>query len=204
MGPVAVMVRLPVTASAPSGVNVKRSDCTPLVEKTGVPTLNGEDAPPTRVARRVTCAGAFPVFVTLKGWLADARSWIEPKLPKFGVAEVSKARIAPLGSSVRVMLWGEAPGGSASVSIASVAAMGVTGALRGTPGATIPTLSCPPAGIVSPTVAVVLNPEAPVTVTAVTCASIALGFVSKKSCVAGAAPPQATGPKSIDEGQPAT
>jgi hypothetical protein len=64
--------------------------------------------------------------------VADFRSWTEPKLPKFGVDDVSKARFAPLGSSVRVMTCGDV---STLLSIVTAAVIGVSGDSAGTGGA---------------------------------------------------------------------
>src|ERR1700733_12935326 len=94
--------------------------------KAGVPASASD------TIERVTSAAALPVFVTLKFCDSAWSSTIEPKLPKFGVADVSKARTAPLGSSVSVMVCGVL---SASVTIVSVAVMGVVGERAGTEGA---------------------------------------------------------------------
>ena len=146
--PVAVIVMLPVLAPAAAlvGTKVTASVCVPLAGmlKVGVETAKGEPPDPVE---RVTVAGPVPVFTTLKFWDAAWRRTTCPKLPKFGVADVSKARTAPRGSSVSVMVCDAV---SASVWIVSVAETGVVGERAGTAGACTAKAPEPPAGITTP------------------------------------------------------
>src|SRR5580692_6785718 len=100
-----------------------------------------------------------------------------PKLPKFGVPVASNWRIAPLGSSVRAIVCGEV---SASVRIERVAEMGVVGEFATTGGAETVMIAIPPAKIVWPAEALVVNPGVPVIEAEITCASTGAMFVSVK------------------------
>jgi hypothetical protein len=171
VGPVTEAIpRLPVTPLATRAVNVAATPCAArgsIVNAAGE-TVNGEEeasAESFADTASVTSAGALPVLTTLKCWVKDLSSPRDPKLPKLGVGDVSKARIAPLGSSVRVITCGAA---SASVSIVRVPEMGVTGELAATEGAVTVIVKIPPENIARPTLTLVENPGAPANETEVT------------------------------------
>jgi hypothetical protein len=175
----AVIVMLPVTSLAETGENDADTACAAPGSRVNAEgdTLKGEDAsvgpPPDTVS--ATVAGALPVLTTSKYCVADSSSWTEPKLPKFGVTDVLKARIAPLGCSVRRITCAEV---STSVSIVSVPVIGVTGELAGTGGASTARVTVKFAGIARPTLTLAENPGAPASETVVTDAFTTVEFVS--------------------------
>jgi hypothetical protein len=134
------------------------------------------------------------VFVTLK-FCVDAWSRTTcPKLPKLGVADMSNARIAPLGSSLSVIECGDV---SASVWMERVAVIGLRDETLGTAGASIVTVYEPPAGMEFPWAAVV-KPAVPVMVAVVMVEATSPVLVNVKDWAAGGRPPQSLDPKSID------
>jgi hypothetical protein len=180
MDPVAaVIAMLPGTSLAETGVNVADTTCALPGSRVNTEgdKLKGEDASvaPSPEAASATVAGALPELTTSKYCVADSSSMTEPKLPKFGVTDVSKARIAPVGSSVRVITCAEV---STSVSIVSAAVIGVTGEFAGTGGASTERETVKVAGIARPTLTFAENPGAPASETVVTNALTTVEFVS--------------------------